>query len=276
MSDSRKRIHQSHCDLSHQLPKQLGIWRLGNPIHVSNSFVVAEAQPIDAAESPRWDYVAKFGTADLARQAVERSIASGSELGHPNIVAVLDGDPVAELPFLVMPKLDGQTMAARLRDDGRKPLPVALWLIRQLCQALESVHAAGWTHGDVKPENIMVAENGHVTLLDFGFARRGSLTALASFEGTPEYAAPELLVNASLVSPASDLFAVGRILWAWLARVETSNEAMLSPVCELVERLVEQLPTSRPTAFEATQVLLRLEIDSLGEHIGPQRNRHAA
>lgn len=262
--------------MASKLPTQLGIWRLGSTLHANSNFCVTLAQPVDAVGSPRWDYAIKLGLGDEGRGGIARSIAAASMIAHPNLVPVLDGDVSAEVPFLVMPSLDGKTMKWHLSSGPRKPLPVALWLIRQVCQALDAMHTDGWTHGDVKPENLIVGINGHVTLVDLAFAHHGTLLKSAPFRGTPQYAAPELLTNSSSGSWASDIFATGRILWEWLSRVETSNEAVLSPVTALVEQMVDDHPHRRPTAAELTGVLLRLEIDTLGEHIVPSPLRRAA
>ncbi|WP_161604673.1 protein kinase domain-containing protein [Roseiconus nitratireducens] len=264
------------CTMESKLPVRLGIWRLGTRIHRGRDYSVARAQPIDASRSPRWDYVLKFGSSENARLGIAQSIAAGASLSHPNLVPVLDGDALAETPFLVMPLLEGQTMGWHLTHGPGKPLPVALWLIRQLCQALNSMHSAGWTHGDVKPDNLIVGSNGHVTLVDFAFAHEGLEPRGSAFRGTPTYAAPELLREDAVKTAACDIFSAGRILWEWLSRVETANDLLLRPVCELVERMVDDSPGRRPSAFDVSQRLLRMEIDSLGEHIGPQPVRRAA
>ncbi|MCA9135563.1 MAG: protein kinase [Planctomycetales bacterium] len=259
-----------------KLPAQLGIWRLGSTIHTNTDFCVTLAQPVDAVGSPRWDYAIKIGFGDEGRGGIARSIAATNIVRHPNLVPVLDGDLSGELPFLVMPNLDGKTMKWHLASGPRKPLPVALWLIRQLCQALDAMHSEGWTHGDVKPENMIVGNNGHVTLVDLAFAHHGTMLQSAPFRGTPDYAAPELLTNPSSGCWASDIFAAGKMLWQWLSRVDTSNEAILSPVTALVEQMVDDTPHRRPTAAALTAMLLRLEIDTLGEHIVPSPIRRAA
>lgn len=259
-----------------KLPKQLGIWRLGPAMHLNSTCCVVRAQPVDASGSPRWDYVIKLGLGPDGRDGIARSVAAGAMTAHPNVVPILDGDIDASQPFIVMPLLEGETMKWHLANGPRKPLPVALWLVRQVCQALEAMHSTGWTHGDVKPENIIVGNNGHVTLLDLGFSHHGTMIQSAPFRGTPQYAAPELLVNASSGNHASDLFAAGRILWEWLTHVDTSSEMILSPICELVEQMVNETPHDRPSAKDVTKALLRLEIDTLGEHIVPEQQRRAA
>lgn len=257
-------------------PDQIGIWRLGSEIHRSSEFRVFRSQPVDAAGSPRWDYVVKTASNEQARHGVCQSISVGASVQHPNLVPVLDGDACNEVAYLVMPLIPGQTMRATLDAVVSKPLPVALWLVRQLCQALDSLHHAGWTHRDVKPENIVVGQNGHVTLVDLAFCHHGTASADSPFRGTPRYAAPELFANASASSSASDIFAAGKILWEWLVKVDTENDLLLRPVCELVERMVDEVPQRRPSASEVTQTLLRLEIDTLGRHIGPVNVRRAA
>lgn len=263
-----------------KLPEKRGIWRLGSTLHRTQDFAVCRAQPIDASHSPRWDYAIKVGQTPQAKDGIARSLAVGTSVSHPNLVTVLDGDATGEQPYVVMPLLDGADMQWHFDQGPRKALPVALWLVRQTCQALTALHTSGWTHGDVKPENVIVGANGHVTLIDLAFAQQGTPVQSTPFRGTPRYAAPEVLINASSVSPASDTYAVGRILWQWLTHVDTSNELLLSPVCELVERMIDDAPQKRPSPEQVTQTLLRLEIDSLGDHIvpasDPQPARRAA
>ncbi|MCC9601983.1 protein kinase [Stieleria sp. JC731] len=260
--------------LQQSLPSQLGIWRLGQLIHEGNENAVFRAQPIDAAGSPRWDYAIKVAKNEEARQGIARSIIAAASLSHPNLVTVLDGDARSATAYLVMPRIVGDSMQSNLQRGPRRPLPVALWFVRQMCQALECMHKSGWVHGDVKPTNLILSTNGHLTLLDLGFAFRGTLDQSAPFRGTPAYASPELLTNPSAASQASDIYAAGRILWDWLANVDTANELLLSPVCELVEQMAEEHPEHRPTASKVVQSLLRLEIDSLGEHIEPSQNNY--
>ncbi|WP_158222782.1 serine/threonine protein kinase [Rhodopirellula sp. MGV] len=264
---------QPHRDLQHSdLPSQLGIWRLGPVIHDGIDNVVCHAQPIDAAGSPRWDYAIKVAKTQQAQDGIHRSIAAASEVSHPNLITILDGDPIGETPYVVMPRIVGESMEANLKRGSGRPLPVALWFVRQLCQALDKMHQTGWVHGDVKPANLIISANGHVTLVDLGYAFEGTLDQASPFRGTPAYAAPELLSNPSAATSASDLYAAGRILWDWLANVETTNELLLSPVCELVEQMADESPRLRPQASKVVQTLLRLEIDSLGDHIEPSQS----
>ncbi|WP_149498554.1 protein kinase [Roseiconus lacunae] len=261
----------SNRHVQRELPSQLGIWRLGQVIHDGTENAVFRAQPVDASGSPRWDYAVKVAKTEEGWEGIARCMAAAGSLSHPNLITVLDGDIRSQFPYVVMPRIAGDSMQWNLQRGPRRPLPVALWFVRQMCQALESMHGAGWVHGDIKPSNLIIAANGHVTLLDLGYSFRGTLAESSPFRGTPAYASPELLTNPSAASHASDLYAAGRILWDWLAHVETDNELLLSPVCELVEQMADETPQRRPSATHVVQALLRLEIDSLGEHIEPSQ-----
>ncbi|WP_339937436.1 protein kinase family protein [Novipirellula rosea] len=257
----------------------LGIWRLGKRIHQGDTAELAYAQPADATGSPRWDYVVRRGigenTIESLRQ-IQQFTACATEVFHPNLIAVLDASDSGTSPFLVMPRLDALTMHEHLNQQPRKPLPVGLWLVRQVAQALEAMHAGGWVHGDVKPMNVMVGATGHVTLIDLGFAERVHCSPKRLFRGTPEYAAPETMTDKMVALPASDIFSLGRILWQWLTRVEAASDLLLSPVAELVETMISPRPSDRPTANDVTRQLLRLEIESLGCHIEPDKRRRRA
>ncbi|MCH1441267.1 MAG: protein kinase family protein [Rubripirellula sp.] len=282
MTDVSSNRSQRKC----KQPAILGIWRLGEVIHESSTTQLLLAQPADAVGSPRWDYVikrAKSGPDQVegSRQILQ-SIAAASCVRHPNLIALLDASTTSNQPYMVMPRLEGEPMQRHLESINSKPLPVALWLVRQLAQALDSLHATGWVHGDVKPENSVVGSRGHVTLVDLGFASKIHTVPNHHFRGTPEYAAPEALAGKLAAIPAMDIFSLGRVLWHWITRTEQVSQIMLEPVADLVKQMVSMDPDERPTAAEVGRQLLQLEIETLGRHIGPANtsilttNRRAA
>lgn len=269
MTDVSSNRSQEKC----KQPAILGIWRLGEVIHESSTTQLLLAQPADAVGSPRWDYVikrAKSGTDHVegSRQILQ-SIAAASCARHPNLIAMLDASSTSNQPYMVMPRLEGEPMQSHLESPNSKPLPVALWLVRQTAQALDSLHTTGWVHGDVKPENSVVGSRGHVTLVDLGFASRIHTLPNHHFRGTPEYAAPEALAGSLAAIPAMDIFSLGRVLWQWITRTEQVSQIMLEPVADLVQQMVSKEPDERPTASGVVQLLLQLEIETLGRHIGP-------
>lgn len=258
-------------------PSIQGIWRLGETIRESKQTAVALAQPADAIGSPRWDYVVKRALPDQfeGQRQISQFVTSASAIVHPNAIPVLDASVTGTSPYLVMPRLEGQTMGYHLANVST-PLPIALWLVRQIAQALEAIHTAGWVHGDVKPDNVMVGIRGHVTLIDFGFATRVYSIPNHVYRGTPDYSSPEALSGQTAMIPAMDIFSLGRVLWQWLAHSEPAPRTHLEPVADLVEQMVADDPGQRPKARTIAKQLLRLEIETLGKHIVPVGARRAA
>jgi eukaryotic-like serine/threonine-protein kinase len=130
-----------------------------------------------------------------------------------------DGDAL----FLVMEYIVGTTLHERLRS-GRMPLPEMFRVAGEIAEALQDAHARGFVHRDLKPANIMLTEQGHVKVMDFGLAKRieelpsadmetrgGQLTAHGVIVGTPDYMSPEQ-VKGVAVDARSDLFSFGAML----------------------------------------------------------------
>ncbi len=249
-------------------------------LHEGPKATLSLAQPADAAGSPRWDYVIKraAGGPDAleGRRQIVQSISAASGASHPNLVPVLDASATAATPYLVMPRLEGETMQHLLDADSEKPLPVALWLVRQTAQALDALHASGWIHGDVKPANVIVGPRGHVTLVDLGFAARIHTVPGHQYRGTPAYSAPEALAGQMAAIAAMDIFSLGRMLWQWIIQTHQVSQSLLEPVADLVKSMVAIDPNERPAAAAVVKQLLRLEIETLGRHIGPSQSYRAA
>ncbi len=264
----------SACPTVNSRPSILGIWRLGQCLHQSDVAELCLAQPADAVGNPRFDYVLKRAVAadhDLeSRRQIQQFHDAANSTNHPNLVAVLDASVIGSAAYVVMPRLDGATMAAHLESAHPVALPVALWWTRQIAQGLSALHAAGWVHQDVKPENVIISTSGHATLVDLGFAAKLGEIPQQTFRGTTHFAAPESLIAQEPIHPAVDIFSLGRVLWSWTTRVQTVSDQLLAPVAELVEQMVADEPQQRPTAESVSRQLLRLEIESLGCHIGPQ------
>ncbi len=160
-----------------------------------------------------------------ARRRFEREARALARLQHPNVVTIYDfgsADPGTgeELPFLVMQLLHGRSLDQIIRD-GPMDLDDAIAVIEQVTGALAAAHSVGVIHRDLKPSNIMVAESGHVWVLDFGLARLGhgegrvreeTLTSPGMVLGSCPYMSPEQALGHEVV-PASDVFAVGAVLY---------------------------------------------------------------
>jgi serine/threonine-protein kinase len=177
-----------------------------------------------------------------------------SRLVHPNLVRVLDfGTTAAGVPFLVLERLFGRTLAAELRARGALPVGEALGLARQALSGLAAAHRVGIVHRDVKPANLFVCgEAGEriVKVLDFGIAKALGEAELLGLSpkpktregvrlGTPRFIAPEQ-VRAGLVTPATDVYALGLVLYQMLAGRHAFAEAQ--SVDELYRAQLVQMP----------------------------------
>jgi len=153
------------------------------------------------------------------RNRFEIEARSAAGLSHPNVVAVFDTGEDEGTPFIVMERLPGETLADRVAagpiDQG--------WLRKvagDVLGALGAAHAAGLVHRDVKPGNILLADDGCAKVADFGIAKSlevgSDLTGTGLLFGTPAYLAPERL-QGHPATERSDLYAVGVVLYEALA-----------------------------------------------------------
>ena len=149
-------------------------------------------------------------------EAVERLLRearAAASVDHPNVVTVYEAGIQDGQPFLVMQRIDGETLEARLKR-GAVPVAEAVAIVAAVADALAEVHALGIVHRDLKPTNIMLTSRGP-KVLDFGVAAvRGSaaLTEAGYTVGTPLYMSPEQLQGRP-PDNRSDLWALGVILY---------------------------------------------------------------
>jgi eukaryotic-like serine/threonine-protein kinase len=147
---------------------------------------------------------------------------AAGRLSHPRIVTIFDvaEDPYTLIPYIVMEYVSGRSLEEVLRTaNGTLPLDTALQVTQELAEALDYAHAQGIVHRDVKPSNIIVAEDGHPKIADFGIAKLNTpdLPQTGRTVGTPAYMSPEQL-KGDPVDGRSDLFSLGVILYQLLTR----------------------------------------------------------
>ena len=158
---------------------------------------------------------------------------AASALNHPSILTIYDVDEVDGQPFMVTEFIDGQTLRERLHAPAAAiPLGEAIDIAGQVASALSAAHAAGIVHRDVKPENIMLREDGHAKLVDFGLAKIeqdalagstdetvaavGAHTTPGIVMGTTAYMSPEQ-ARGLPVDARSDIFSLGVVLYEMAA-----------------------------------------------------------
>ena len=225
-----------------------------------------------------------------ALEFFRREVRTARTITHPNVCRTYDldkasigevgGAPV-ECFFLTMEFLEGETLAARLKQVGALTPEEALVVARQVASGLDAAHAAGIVHRDIKPANIMLVTGAHgsgrqhrAVITDFGLARQESVHPVnlaSSFSqggavGTLAYMAPEQLEPGRPVSAATDTYAFGLLLFEMVTGVRAFPSASL--LAGIAQRLAGPPPSTRalaphlPPVWETTiQACLRLVPD---------------
>ena len=138
---------------------------------------------------------------------------AAANLQHPNIVTIHAVGEVNGYYYIVMELLEGAPLDKWLAGRGPLPLAQAQHILRQLAAALDYAHQRQLVHRDVKPANVMLAANGHATLMDFGLVRAAvGGDGRSTGGGTPTYMAPEQILGAA-VDGRADIYALGVILY---------------------------------------------------------------
>ena len=144
---------------------------------------------------------------------------AAARLSHPNVVSVFDQGNDDGIVFLAMELIPGHTLRDTIGKEAPLSPPRALALLEPVVSALAAAHRAGLIHRDVKPENVLIADDGRVKVADFGLAKAVSATtqhtATGVLIGTVSYVAPELVVEGRSDARA-DVYAVGVILYELL------------------------------------------------------------
>src|SRR5689334_17683203 len=145
------------------------------------------------------------------RERFLREARLAARLSHPNVVSVYDaGETEDGLPYIVMEYVPGTTLA----ELGRVPPHEGVELVLQACRGLAHAHAAGLVHRDVKPQNLLLRDDGTVKVADFGIARAAETTALTQIGtvlGTAAYLSPEQALGEE-VTAAADVYSLGAVL----------------------------------------------------------------
>ena len=161
-------------------------------------------------------------TLAISTERFRREITTAARLQHPHICSVYDSGETDGQLWFTMPYVRGESLRERLRREGRLSVADALRITCDCAEALAYAHRAGVVHRDVKPENILLTEDGNPMLADFGIALRldahsgEHLTEAGHGVGTPLYMAPEQAM-AEPAGPRADQYALAAVCYEMLA-----------------------------------------------------------
>ena len=195
-----------------------------------------------------------------------REALSAARLQHPNIVQVFDSgqDPNTHRHYIVMEYVDGPSAADMLRERKRLELPETVALVRDACHGLDYAHRAGVVHRDVKPGNLLYAEEMAATkLADFGIAKAAEqtrITQVGSVLGTAAYLSPEQ-ARGEEAGPPSDIYSLGVCAYQFLTgrlphEYASLTELALKQQQDPVDPITDYRPEVPPELDEAVRVAL--------------------
>ena len=217
-----------------------------------------------AAHDPRLDRPVALKTIrgdhidPTAHKRLWREARAAAKVSHPNICQLYEIGEEGDVLFLVMELLEGETLGQRI-ERGPVPPDEAVQIILAVLGALESLHAQGVIHRDLKPNNVFLTPLG-VKLLDFGLARPMalsdarddlSITQAGTLAGTPYYMAPELW-RGEEAGPAADVFAVGALLYEMITGQRAFRGS--SPFA-----VYEKVLTTEPPPLTGSAAAVRLD-----------------
>jgi hypothetical protein len=160
-----------------------------------------------------------IGSDPLAVGRFRREGRAIALLRHPNIVTVYDYGEHEGTPYMIEEYIAGGSLANRLKDSGRPARAATVRLLRGMAAGLDYAHQRGVVHRDVKPANVLMAPDDTPVIADFGLARvdqQATMTASGVATGTPAYMAPEQILDAGEIGPATDIYALATVAYEML------------------------------------------------------------
>ncbi len=222
----------------------------------------------------------------------QREARAATQTGHPNIIDVLDIGTTDEGDvYFVMELLEGQHLAAVIKQQGPLAIRRAVHIARQICRALAAAHEVGIIHRDLKSENVILTARGKdpdfVKVLDFGICKHvnadASTTSPGLVMGSPDYMAPEQGAGLD-ATIASDVYAIGCILFEMVCgrlpfegrnaidvlmqkgareavRATSFRTEVPEPLADVIARCLSRTPALRPPSMRALEYELTRAVD---------------
>jgi predicted Ser/Thr protein kinase len=193
------------------------------------------------------------------RERFRREARTAAKLTHPNIVPLYAFGDVDGMLYFVMGYVRGESLADRMRREGKLAPDQARRILKEVADALDHAHRQGVVHRDIKPDNILLDdESGRPMLTDFGVAKGRSagatLTATGMIVGTPMYMSPEQASGSAEIDGRSDLYSLGALAYAMLAGRPPFDGAAAQDL--IVQHLTREPPPLEALAPDAPRDLV--------------------
>lgn len=216
---------------------------------VLDRYVAIKILPETAAQNP--EMIQRF----------EIEARAAAKLEHPNIVQVHDFGKSDGQYYLVLQFISGKSLSQLVREKGPLPLGEAVSILVEALKALQKAHSLGIVHRDIKPDNIMISQEGSVKVTDFGIAKikneATKLTVTGQIMGTPHYMSPEQCLGES-VDGRSDLYSLGATFYYMLAgNPPFEAESALVILNMHLEKILPDIRKARPDIPEPVVELLQ-------------------
>ena len=188
-----------------------------------------------------------------------REARAVAQLSHPHIVGVIDAGEDEGRPYIVFEYVEGETLKERIRRNGRLPIAEAVAYGIEIARALGAAHARHIVHRDVKPQNVLIDEEGSAKVTDFGIARtldEEGLTADGRVLGTTDYVSPEQALGQD-VTGQSDLYSLGIVLYEMVTgEVPFKGENQVAVAMKHVREEIPDVQYRRPEVSSALAAVI--------------------
>jgi tRNA A-37 threonylcarbamoyl transferase component Bud32 len=201
-----------------------------------------------------------------------REARAVAQLSHPHIVGVIDAGEEDGRPYIVFEYVEGETLKDRIRRMGRLPVDEAIAYAIEIARALGAAHARHIVHRDVKPQNVLIDEEGSAKVTDFGIARsldEEGLTAEGRVLGTTDYVSPEQALGHD-VNGQSDIYSLGVVLFEMLTGdVPFTGENQVAVAMKHVREDLPDVQLRRPDVSAGLAAILDRMTDKHLDHRYP-------
>jgi eukaryotic-like serine/threonine-protein kinase len=188
-----------------------------------------------------------------------REARAVAQLSHPHVVGVIDAGEDDGRPYIVLEYVEGETLKDRIRRLGRLPITEAVAYAIEIARALGAAHSRHIVHRDVKPQNVLIDQEGSAKVTDFGIARtleEDGLTADGRVLGTTDYVSPEQALGQH-VNGQSDLYSLGVVLYEMLTgEVPFKGENQVAVAMKHVREEMPDVQDKRPEVSAALAAVI--------------------